>query len=49
MASHSLLEGDHTNQNLLTQMTNLNVIEEGHPSIKILPSIAVHLNQDGGS
>ena len=38
----SMVEGDHANQSLLTQVTNLKVVEEGHPSIKIL---AMNLNE----
>jgi hypothetical protein len=41
----SVVEGDLANQSLLTQVANPSMVEEGHPSVKILPQIAVYLNQ----
>ena len=40
----NVVEGDHINQHL-TLVKNLNVVEEGHPSIEILPAVVMHLNQ----
>ena len=42
-SNHSVVEGDHANQSLLIQVTNLNVVEEGHPIL--LPPTAMSLNK----
>ena len=43
--SLSVVEDNHANQSLLIQETYLGVVEDDHLSVKILPQIAVHLNQ----